>query len=55
MSNGLSLIFAVVVIISVAVIAGVLVLASIGGARLVSSPPWKHRKSKLPPVAHHHR
>lgn len=52
--NGLSLIFAVVVIISVAVISGVVVLAFIGGARLISQPPWKHRKTKLPPVAHHH-
>lgn len=52
--NGLSLIFAVVVILTVAVISGVVVLLFIGGARLVAQPPWKHRKAKIPPVAHHH-
>lgn len=52
--NGLSLIFAVVVIITVAVVSGVIVMALIGSARLISQPPWKRRKGKLPPVAHHH-
>lgn len=50
--NGLSLIFAVVVIITVAVVAAIAVLASIEGVRLVSNPPWKRRKTKMPPVAH---
>lgn len=52
--NGLSLIFAVVVILTVAVLAGVVVLIFIGSAKLVAQPPWKRHKSKLPPVAHHH-
>lgn len=52
--NGLSIIFAVVVILTVTVIAGVLVLIFIGGAKLVAQPPWKRRKEKISPVAHHH-
>ena len=51
--NGLSIIFAVVVILTVAVLAGVLVLVFIGGSRLVSQPPWKRRKSKTPIAPHH--
>jgi hypothetical protein len=52
--NGLSLIFAVVVIITVAVASGVVVMAFLGGARLVSHHPWKHHKTKIPPAIHHH-
>ncbi|MFP5238085.1 MAG: hypothetical protein ACLGSD_19485 [Acidobacteriota bacterium] len=52
--NGLSIIFAVVVILTVAVLSGLLILLFIGGARLVAQPPWKRHKSKLPPIAHHH-
>lgn len=52
--NGLSLIFAVVVILTVAVLSGILVMVFIGTAKMVAHPPWKRHKAKLPPVAHHH-
>ncbi len=52
--NGFSLIFAVVVIISLAVIAGVMVLALFGGIRLAQQPPWHRRKVHHPPIMHHH-
>lgn len=51
--NGFSLIFAVVVIISLAVIAGVMVLALFGGIRLAQQPPWHRRKGHHSPIMHH--
>lgn len=51
--NGLSLIFAVVVIITVAVVAGVVVMGFVGGARMLADPPWKRRKTKVTPFPHH--
>lgn len=52
--NGLSILFAVVVILSLALICGVIILTLIGSAQLVVAPPWVRRRSKLPPLAHHH-
>jgi len=52
--NGFSLIFAVVVILTVAVISGAVVLALLGGLRFASQPPWQKRKGKGVTVVHHH-
>lgn len=52
--NGLSIVFAVVLILSLALICGVVILTLIGSAQLVVAPPWVRRRSKLSHVAHHH-
>lgn len=46
--NGYSILFAVLVIVSIAIIIGTLVLSVLGGYRLMPQPHWPRRRP------HHH-
>lgn len=52
--NGLSIMLAAIVILTIAVISGAVVLAMLGGLRRASQPPWAKRKGKGSTIAHHH-
>jgi hypothetical protein len=52
--NGFSLIFAVVLIITVGAISGVVMLMLLGGLRHVPTPPWRKRKPAHSALAGHH-
>ncbi len=51
--NGFSLIFSVVLIITAAVVCGVVIMMLLGGLRHLPLPPWRRRKHTHSALAGH--
>jgi hypothetical protein len=51
--NGYSLIFAVVVIVTIAVISGAVVMGLIGARQLAMNTAWRRKSTRWPFIAHH--
>ncbi len=51
--NGYSLLFAVVVILAIAIISGTVVAGLLGSRQLAARPIWHRRKTKGPTPLHH--